>query len=338
MGQSGVDGNRVDPRERGRDRRADVVCLGESLAVFVPDGHQARRYLLTVGGAESNVACHLARAGLPVRWVGAVGADDLGEAVLAHLRSFGVDVTDVRIDPERPTGLYVKEPHADGSRMRYYRRGSAASALGPDLLAALDLSATRLVHLTGITAALSPSCHALSRAALAPRSGGHLVSFDVNWRPVLWRDQDARVLTELANAADVVFVGEDEAEALWGTGDPERVRELLPAPTTLVVKQGARGATLVEGDALVFQPALAVDVVEPVGAGDAFAAGFLAATLAGAEPTRRLRAGHLLAAATLCSHEDVAEPLPADLVADLLAADETTWAAARVTREGVTGR
>ncbi|WP_234995826.1 sugar kinase [Streptoalloteichus hindustanus] len=318
----------------------DVVCLGESLAVFVPDAEEPGRYLLTIGGAESNVARHLARAGLPVRWVGAVGEDDLGRAVLDHLRASGVDVAAVRVDPERPTGLYVKEPDAGGSRMRYYRSGSAASALGPDFLATLDLTTARLVHLTGITAALSPSCRALLRTAMDPgrRRSSPLVSFDVNWRPVLWRDQDARVLTELANAADVVFVGEDEAEALWGTGDPDRVRALLPAPTTVVVKQGARGATLVEGGTAVFQPALAVDVVEPVGAGDAFAAGFLAATLAGAEPAHRLRAGHLLAAATLCSREDVGDPLPADRVAALLAADAATWAAARVTREGVAPR
>jgi 2-dehydro-3-deoxygluconokinase len=133
-----------------------------------------------------------------------------------------------------------------------------------------------------------------------------------------------------------VFTGDDEAERVWGTGDPARLRKLLPGPHTLVVKHGERGATLVEGDAApVFEPALRVDVVEPVGAGDAFAAGFLAATLRGDAPAARLRRGHLQAAATLLTHDDVGAPLPEPVVTALLRADAEAWAKARLTGEGV---
>ncbi|GAA1269672.1 sugar kinase [Saccharothrix xinjiangensis] len=319
----------------GAERPGGVVCLGETMAVLVPAEPGPPRavgtWLRAIGGAESNVAVHLARLGVRSRWVGAVGDDAFGGAVLDAVGGAGVDVTAVRVDPDRPTGLYVKEADAGGSRVRYYRRGSAASAMGPEVLDGLDLGDVALVHVTGITAALSDSCLALLRAVLArPRAAR--VSFDLNWRPALWRDRDPSVLRELANAADVVLVGSDEAQAVWGTGDPDELRALLPDPATLVVKHGERGATAVEGGASTFQEGLRVEVVEPVGAGDAFAAGYLAAHLAGEEPARRLRAGHLQAAAALLTREDVGEPLPASVTAPLLGADARTWAAAHLRR------
>ncbi|GAA2695432.1 MULTISPECIES: sugar kinase [Actinosynnema] len=311
-----------------------VVCLGETMAVLVPAEpgpvRAARAWTRAVGGAESNVAIHLARLGVPSRWVGAVGDDAFGGAVLDAVGGAGVDVTDVVVDPTRPTGLYVKEAAASGSPVRYYRRGSAASALGPGALPELR-PGDALVHVSGITAALSDSCLDLLRAVLA-RPRDVLVSFDLNWRPALWADRDPAVLRELADAADVVLAGADEAETAWGTGDPAELRALLPGPTTLVVKQGERGATVVEGGEQVFQPALRVDVVEPVGAGDAFAAGYLAAHLAGEPPARRLRAGHLQAAAALLTREDVGDPLPPSVTAPLLDASPEEWAAAHLRR------
>lgn len=316
------------------EQAGGVVCLGETMVVLVPaepgPAHEVRCWTRGIGGAESNVACHLARLGVASAWVSAVGADAFGRAVLDEVGGAGVDVTGVDVDPDRPTGLYVKEADASGSPVRYYRQGSAASAMGPETLDRLDLSVVRLVHVSGITAALSESCLALLREVLTRPRDGRLVSFDLNWRPALWRDRDPAVLRDLANAADIVLAGADEAEAVWGTGDPHKLRELLPGPASIVVKQGEKGATLVEDDGYTYQPALRVDVVEPVGAGDAFAAGYLAAHLAGEAPARRLRAGHLQAAAVLLTTEDVGRPLPVSVTGPLLDADEPTWAAANL--------
>lgn len=308
------------------------------MAVFTPveagPPEEVRTWVRGIGGAESNVACALAALGVQVGWASAVGDDPFGRAVLTSVAEAGVDVSRVVVDPTRPTGLYVKEAGKAGSAVRYYRAGSAASALGPEVVDRLGLDEVSHVHLTGITAALSPSCLALVRALLG--HSGVTTSFDVNWRPALWGATGPEVLRALAAEADVVLVGGDEAEALWGVSEPVAVREVLPEPGTLVVKQGAAGATVLEaGRAPVFEPAPAVDVVEPVGAGDAFAAGFLAAHRSGEPPARRLRSGHLAAAGALCTMSDVAVPLPPADVARLLVADPATWAAARVGAAGV---
>lgn len=315
----------------------DVLCLGETMALFVPaepgPPDEVVTWTRTVGGAESNVASHLAALGLRSAWVSAVGDDAFGKAVVATVASFGVDVSGVVVDPMRPTGLYVKESDASGSPVRYYRWGSAASGMTPALLDSLPLPGVRVVHTSGITPALSDSCRSLMRTLFAgPRD--FTLSFDLNWRPRLWTDRDPAVLRELAAAADIVFVGADEAEVVWGVATPADIRAYLPEPPTLVVKQGAEGATLFEGTAApVFEPALKVDVVEPVGAGDAFAAGVLYGTLAGWTPGKRLRAGHLRAASSLLTHHDVGPSLPASFVSAMLTASAAEWAAAYVTRE-----
>jgi 2-dehydro-3-deoxygluconokinase len=304
----------------------DALCLGESMALFVPaepgPAENVRAWTRSTGGAESNVACHLAGLGVRAAWVSAVGDDPFGRAVVDFVAGHGVDTSGVVVDPDRPTGVYFKTPGG----VRYYRRGSAAAALGPALLA--DLPRADLVHTSGITPALSDSCRALMTELLhAPRT--HVLSFDVNRRPAL--DQDPELLRDLAARADVVLVGQDEAEALWGAADPAAIRRLLPGPREVVVKQAHRGATVVGPDgATVFEPALRVAVVEEVGAGDAFAAGYLAALLAGEPPARRLRAGHLRAASALRTSDDVGPPLPPALVAALLDASEDEWRAAHI--------
>jgi len=287
----------------------DVVTVGEAMAVLAP--HPGERLAttgsLTLGtaGAEANVARTLSGLGSRVAWVGALGADPLGDRVVADLASSGVDVSHVIRDASAPTGLYLKDTdELRSSRMYYYRTNSAASKTDAGLLPRLPRST--VLHLTGVTAAISDGGLELTRAALlGPHRG--VVSFDVNHRPALWQGRDAAsALAELANAADLVFVGLDEAEALWGTGTVASIRALLPAPAVVVVKDGAIGATahLVGGES-VFEPAQVVEVLEPVGAGDAFAAGYLHALIEGEPVNERLAAGHAAAARALVTTADV---------------------------------
>jgi 2-dehydro-3-deoxygluconokinase len=289
----------------------DVLAIGETMALLAPRGAQSLETTdelrLDIGGAESNVASHLARVGVSSAWAGAVGDDPLGRRVVATLRARGVDTSWVAVDPAAPTGVYFKDPNPAGTRVSYYRSGSAASRLGPEFADRLPLDEVGLVHLTGITLALSASNAALvDRVLERRRSAGLPVSFDVNYRPALWPDAAtaAAALLSAAQRADIVFVGRDEAEALWGTATAAGVRALLSGCPMLVVKDAERGAhAFGTGDDVVLEPE-PVEVVEPVGAGDAFAAGYLAATLAGTSRLESLRAGHRAAARVLISTID----------------------------------
>ncbi|MEV7341789.1 sugar kinase [Streptomyces sp. NPDC093544] len=317
-------------------RFGPVVCVGETMAALAPDPlgplDGADLLRVDIAGAESNVALYLADHGIPARWVSAVGDDPFGRRVRARIAAGGVDVSGVRTDPERPTGLLLKDPGAHGTRVRYHRAGSAASALTPDVLDDPTMAGAALVHLSGITPALSPGCRALVEHALRPDRPWP-VSFDVNHRSALWADRSAAdVLQPLADRADIVLVGLDEAQALWGDGitDAQRVRDLLPGPRVLVVKDGDRAATAFVGAAARSVPALTVRVVEPVGAGDAFAAGFLSGLLRQLPVDRALRLGHLTAASALrvtADHGPLPDPA---LVAALLDADEETWRATMI--------
>ncbi|MFJ1584569.1 sugar kinase [Streptomyces sp. NPDC088197] len=309
-----------------------VACLGETMVAMVPETGEtlaeARRLRVEVAGAESNAAMYLADHGVEARWVSAVGDDPFGRRIVAEVAACGVDVGGVRTDTGRPTGVMVKSPGGQGTRVHYYRRGSAASALGPRSLAAEAVRTAGLLHLTGVTAALSDSCRDLVDAALR---GPLPVSFDVNHRPALWPDGAAPgVLRDFADRADITFVGLDEAQELWGAhiADAADVRALLPGPRVLVVKDGARAATAFDGATAHTVPARAVEVVEPVGAGDAFAAGFLTGLLRGEPPVRALRLGHVTAGAALRVPGDHG-PLPDPArIAHLLDATEARWAPA----------
>lgn len=324
-----------------------AACLGETMVALVPAAPEpletAAALRIDVAGAESNVAMYLADHGVRARWISRLGDDALGRRVARVVGAAGVDLSGVTFDPARATGVLFKDPRPGAAagpratRVTYYRRGSAASAMGPGLLDDQALRTASLWHLSGITPALSPSCRALTRAALdatrtadAPRPA---ISFDVNYRPSLWDGDEMAgdVLRGLANAADIVFVGLDEAVTLWGTAvrEPADVRALIPSPLIVVVKNAALGATAFHGDAMTHVPALRVDVVEPVGAGDAFAAGFLAELLNSGDAVRCLRSGHLTAASALTVTGDHG-PLP-DFPARerLLSAGETAWARAQ---------
>ncbi|OAH13830.1 sugar kinase [Streptomyces jeddahensis] len=319
----------------------DVVTLGESMVTFLPSrpGRLADvpSFDRGIGGAESNVACMLAAAGHSVKWVSRVGDDGFGDHLVEAIASYGVDTSAVRRDPARPTGIYFRtagDRATDDHEVAYYRTGSAASAMAADTMDLDAIRSGRVLHLSGITAALSGDCRGLLRELTARRPGRPLVSFDVNHRLNLWRDpaEAGEILRGLARGSDLVFVGEDEAHAAWGvTGGPAAVRAALPEPSTLVVKKGAEGATVFEQDGTVtFVPALRVDVVAPVGAGDAFAAGFLSATLRGLPVRDRLRHGHLMAAAALTVPGDLGTP-PARNHADRLAAlDDDAWGTLRL--------
>lgn len=291
-----------------------VLCLGETMALVTPRHAAPLRtadvFAVKAGGAESTVAMYVADAGHDARWLSWLGADPLGDRIVDELRESGVDVSAVRRLDDAPTAVYFKDPGDGATTVYYYRAGSAASRMDESVLAGISWQGVAVLHVTGITAGLSDGCARMLSAVIAEaRRRGVTVSFDVNYRPRLWTVADAAPrLAALAADADVVFVGRDEAETLWGLGDPATLHETLSLTGRLVVKDGDVGATEVWREAgelrREFVPADTVDVVEPVGAGDAFTGGYLVGLIEGEDETGRLRRGHRFAARALGSTQD----------------------------------
>lgn len=307
--------------ERTAGHTPPILCVGETMVLLTPDeGRLAKNSHLGihVGGAESNVAAGIAHLGHDVEWISRLGNDPFGDIIAAFLRGRGICLDRVQVDSERPTGIYFKDREPEASRVYYYRAGSAASALSPGDSTLLALEQRTLCHLSGITAALSSSANNLLQDILIDhRAPGVLMSFDVNYRPALWPLQAAaKRLLELALHADIVVVGRDEAQVLWGTERAEDVREILPDVPHLVVKDAGVEAVHFAGGTVTRQPALAAEIVEPVGAGDAFAAGYLSGFMRGFDTARALRLGHLMAGLTLQHVSDLPVlPAPEDILA-----------------------
>ncbi|MEV6303992.1 sugar kinase [Actinoplanes sp. NPDC051861] len=270
-----------------------VLTLGEAMGIFVADGigtlESARGFTLGIAGAESNVAIGVARLGGDATWVGRIGQDAVGALIAARLRYFGVRA--IALADDAFTGLMIRYQrsgqfiHAD-----YHRAGSAGSRLNPSDVPVSEIEAAGIVHVTGITPALSDTARAaVFHTVEAARAAGVTVSVDVNYRSKLWSRFDAApVLRDLVTRADIVFAGPEEAEIFIDDPDPVRGLAAL-GPTEVIVKDGARGCVAQIDGTLHAVPALPVTSLDPVGAGDAFVAGYLADRLAGAGPEGRLR-------------------------------------------------
>ncbi|GAA3878691.1 sugar kinase [Streptomyces sedi] len=283
----------------------EVVVCGEAMSLLlaepgVPLEH-ATVFRRSIAGAESNVAAGLARLGHRSRWLGRVGDDPAGRAVLAKLRSDGIDTSYAVVDSSAHTGMLVRDSHpARAIDVQYYRADSAASRMTPDEVGPEALAGARLLHVTGITPMLSESTRAATERLfdLAAEAGA-LVSFDPNIRLKVgpaerWRE----VVGPLMARADLVLTGEDELELLCADETPEAAVERLLATgaRAVVIKHRDKSASCRTAEGAWRQSAFTVPVVDPVGAGDAFATGFLAGWLAELPPRRALEQGAATAA------------------------------------------
>ena len=296
---------------------ADIVTLGEAMRLLVAEPgvalRRAESFRASIAGAETNVAIGLSRLGHRVRWLSRVGADAAGSALLAHLRAEGVDVSAVEVDPDRHTGLLMRDSHASRPvQVQYFRAGSAASALSPSYVRSSGLAGARLVHVTGITAMLSdPAREAVHALLAAAREQGAAVSFDPNVRhrlgpPDRWR----AVAGPLLGEADLVFAGADELELITGLPSAQATGALLAGGThTVLVKHPDKSATVTTTDGTWREPSRVPTVVDAVGAGDALVVGYLDAWLRDAPPAAALLAGVVTAALVVGAVTDT-EGLP----------------------------
>ena len=270
----------------------DVVTLGETMLRLTPLGmrrlEQATSLEIEVGGTESNLAIGLARLGLRVLWLSRLTNNPLGRLIARTIASHGVDTSRVVWTEHDRVGIYFFEVGQTprGSRVLYDRRQSAISQMRPEELPAelFQPHQARLLHLTGITIGLGPKIAATAREALRQaRNAGWLISFDVNYRRLLWEPAAALIGCEpFLQSADILFVPRGDACLLYGfapTMPAERMLEALVERyprATVVMTLGRDGAIgHAPSGQTVHQPAFTAEEVSRLGGGDAFAAGFL---------------------------------------------------------------
>jgi len=273
--------------------KLDVVTAGEAMVQFAAlqpgplEGVQT--FARISAGAELNVAIGLARLGLAVGYISRLGNDSFGRFLCTTLDRERIDRTQVGIDAEHRTGFMLKSRSDDGSdpQTEYFRRGSAASQLGPsDALRAYATDARHL-HLTGIYVAVSPTTRDLVfELATAARAAGRSVSFDPNLRPTLWRSPAEMVecINHLATFADWVLPGFEEGRLLTGRNSAPAIADfyLERGARGVVVKLGPEGAYFASAGERGIAPGVRVErVVDTVGAGDGFAVGVISALLEG---------------------------------------------------------
>lgn len=298
----------------------DVVTMGEMMVQFNPVTTGPLRHVTYFekhsAGAEANFAIGMTRMGFKAGFITRLGNDEFGKYIINVLRSEGVDVSKVKVDKRAPTGIYFIQrsyPIPGKSSILYYRKDSATSRLSPDDVDTEYIKNSKIFHLTGITPALSKSCKEASLKALKIASENRVkVSLDTNIRLRLWSKKEAREnLLPMLKKANIVLTEPEDAEILISEKEPRKISEKILAmgPEVVVVKLGEEGALAANEKETVQEPGFKVPVVDVIGAGDAFAAGFISSLLRGWSLEKALEFGNAAGALVVTVRGDI-ENLP----------------------------
>lgn len=292
----------------------DIVCLGEPLLEF----SQARRagvihYVQGYGGDTSNCAVAAARQGAKVGYLTALGDDVFGQAFLDLWRAEGIDVSHVAIDAAAHTGVYFISYRGGEHRFSYLRRGSAASRLGPADLPLGYIRDAGLLHVSGISQAISDSaCDAVFEALKTARQAGVTTSYDTNLRLKLWPLERARAIIHTGvSMADIALPGLEDARALTGLDDPAAIIDfyLSLGPRIVALKMGGQGAIVASADGHTRIAPHSVASVDATGAGDTFDGAFLAELVRGRDMASAARYANIAAGLSTLGRGAV-EPIP----------------------------
>jgi 2-dehydro-3-deoxygluconokinase len=267
----------------------DVVTFGETMVLFSSNDVLPLEYVhqlnKQIGGAESNVAVGLVRQGHKTGWFSKLGKDAFGRFVQNSIRAEGVDTSRCLFTDEAPTGIFFKEKIAgDQVNVYYYRQGSAASNMVPVDLDEEYIAQAKILHISGITPALSETAFETVMKAIEIAQRHQLkISFDPNIRLKLLEANKLReILLTISKEVDYILTGLDEGEFLTGETTPEKVADGLLSPRTqsVIVKLGNKGAYYQTSKDSGYVNSFPVQqVVDPIGAGDGFASGFLSGIL-----------------------------------------------------------
>ncbi|AZQ65676.1 sugar kinase [Silicimonas algicola] len=298
------------------DAVPDILAIGEPLIEMVrlPQPIDARpAFVQGFGGDTSTAMIAAARQKARTGYISAVGDDMFGQAMLALWDREGVDRSGVRVRSGDPTGVCFIDPDPAGRRFTYARRGSAASLFTPEDLPETLIRAARILHVSGISMAISATMRAaVFRAVDVAREAGVRVSLDVNFRPALWpREAASEAILRVAQRAAIIFPSDDEMGLLWGLTEPRDIadRFIDLGAEIVAVKQGAKGVYLAEPSKSLHIDAAPSTPIDSAGAGDSFAGAFLAWLVETSDPERAAREAVKVAAGTVGGLGAV-EPIP----------------------------
>jgi 2-dehydro-3-deoxygluconokinase len=292
----------------------DILALGEPMVEFnqTKEGG-GRAYLQGFGGDTSNFAIAAARQGASVGCISALGDDPYGAMLRGLWDREGVSHAHVKTDAAAFTAVYFVTHGPEGHQFSFFRSGSAASRMTPADMPLAAIASARVLHLSGISLAISPSaCDACYAAIAAARAAGVKVSFDTNLRLRLWpKDRARAVMTDVIGLADICLPSYDDIVAITGITEPDALVDFCLARGAKVValKLGAEGALVADAARRVRIPPKPCRPVDATGAGDAFGGSFVARLVAGDGIED---AGHYAAAAAALSTEGygAVEPIP----------------------------
>ncbi|GGG39260.1 sugar kinase [Chelatococcus composti] len=291
----------------------DILAFGEPLMEFAQLDDTRRHYLPGFGGDTSNVAIAAARLGAKTAVFTAVGDDSFGRDFLKLWDEEGVDRSSVITMPGERTGIYFISYGPNGHEFSYYRAGSAASLVTPSLLPLDLIGSSRVLHLSGISQAISVSaCDACFAAVRHAREKGVVVSYDTNLRLRLWPLDRARaVINATAQLADIVLPGLDDARQLTGLDRPEDICDfyLKGGARVVALTLGKDGTMVAVPGERRLIPGRPVKAVDATGAGDTFDGGFLVEWLRSGDPFAAAAYGNAAAALSTLGHGAVA-PMP----------------------------
>ncbi len=298
-----------------QEMRFDLVALGEPLIEFNQTRGPSNEFLQGFGGDTSNCVIAASRLGARAAYVARIGDDTFGRMFIELWKNEGVDTRGIGIDGDAHTGVYFVTHGAHGHEFSYLRAGSAASRMRPGDLPLDVIRSTKVLHVSGISEAISASaCDSVLAAIEAARGAGATISFDSNLRRKLWPLPRARaMITATMRMCDWFLPSLDEAEQLSGKSGPDAVLDWCHAQGVPLValKMGADGAWLSTAAAREQVPGYRVDAIDATGAGDCFDGAFIARMVAGDVPAAAVRYANAAAALKTTSYGAVA-PLPRD--------------------------
>lgn len=294
---------------------AEILCLGEPMLEFnqlPPDETGRALYLEGHGGDTSNAAVAAARAGARAGYITALGQDAPGDSFMALWAREGVDSSTVIRRKDAPTGIYFVTHGPEGHAFTFYRAGSAASRMAPDDMPEEAIRAAKVLHVSGISQAISTSAaDACFRAMEIARGAGVTVSYDTNLRRALWPLPRARATIHAAlRMADLAFPSYDDATALTGLEQPDAIADFyLEMAPRVILKLGKDGVMVATREGRTTLPGRKVKAVDATGAGDTFAGNFLARFVAGDTLEEAARYANAAAALATTGYGAVA-PMP----------------------------